>query len=117
MSLALAVLAEHLTMGTPLAELVGRLGVNDRSEIAAAALEVEQAAGRLRDLVAPRLGTSTPPSPVGGQRGTPPPRRFINRFPGPCRKCTRKVPQGAGWAVLDGSRWGVECKSCNSPMP
>lgn len=109
--LAVALVAEHLTAGTPLKELVDRLGVNDRSEIAAAALEVEGCAQRLRDLVAPRSGNGSVATAGGGQKDAPDGKRIVNRFRGRC-KCGRYVPAGNGWALRTGGMWVTVCRIC-----
>lgn len=109
--LAVAILAEHVTTGSPLAELLARLGSADRESLPSMALEVECAAIALRDLVAPRR-TQSDAAPVG--KSQPAPVGTVlqrNRYKGKC-PCGRFVPEGKGQAVKRESGWGVLCYPC-----
>lgn len=110
MSLALAVLAEHLTMDTPLPELLARLGAGDKANLPSMVIEVECAAIALRDLVAPRNGSE--PGAVAKQKDAPVGTVLQrNRYKGTC-PCGRHVPEGRGRAIKRDNGWGVLCYPC-----
>ena len=110
--LAVALIAEHVTCGTPLDELVSRLGADDKAGLAGDLCEVEKAVTALRDVVSPTARTgSVPPRGSRGKADPPTGHRMRNRFAGQCR-CGRRVTAGNGWAVKRGTGWAVECRIC-----
>jgi len=108
--LAVAILAEHVTTGCPVAEIVGRLGSDDRCALTTSVLNVERALIELRDLVQPRRDT-LPKSAPHGQTEAPEHTSIRNRYKGRC-ECGRHVPEGRGRAVKIDGKWTTHCFPC-----
>lgn len=110
-ALAVAILAEHITMGSSLAEIVARLGADDRSALTTSVLSVERAVIELRDLVQPRRPDTSSQRPTHGQSEAAEHTSIRNRYKGRCG-CGRHVPEGRGRAVKIDKKWLTFCFPC-----